>query len=149
MKCTNDVDAVLVTYSLGSCVGLTVYDPVVRVGGMIHCLLPSSTINPERAQQRPQMYVDTGVDLLIRAVCSLGAQRQRLIAKAAGGGNFFRTSTLPKVGDKNYAALLEAVRRNHLRITGKDVGGAIPRTLYLDMSVGETLLQSSARRTVL
>ncbi len=149
MKCTNDENAVLVTYSLGSCVGLTVYDPVVRVGGMIHCLLPTSAVNPERARQRPQMYVDTGVDLLIRTVCSLGANRTRLIVKAAGGGDFFRTSTLPKIGDKNYAALVEAVKKNRLRIDEADIGGAIPRTLYLDMAGGETVLQSSVRRTVL
>src|SRR5262245_36728320 len=83
---TNPAD-VLVTYSLGSCVGVALYDPVVKVGGMIHCMLPLSKIDEAKAQKAPAMFVDTGVTLMIQELFNHGADRGRIQARVAGGGS--------------------------------------------------------------
>ena len=86
MKASDQPDDVITTYSLGSCVGLSLYDPVARVGGLIHCMLPLSRIDPQKAEANPCMFTDTGIPALLRLVLGMGAQRDRLIAKVAGGG---------------------------------------------------------------
>jgi chemotaxis protein CheD len=87
LKISQKPGDVLVTYSLGSCVGVAAWDPLTRAGGLIHCLLPLSTTAPERAQQNPYMFVNTGVGALLKALFRLGASRERLVLKAAGGAN--------------------------------------------------------------
>src|SRR5476649_809063 len=79
-----DTDNVIVTYSLGSCLGVAVFDPVARVGGMIHCMLPLSKIDPVKAQALPAMFVDTGIPALLQACFDLGADRSRLRLSVAG-----------------------------------------------------------------
>ncbi len=74
----------LITYSLGSCLGVVIYDPVVHVAGLLHSMLPLSKIDPQKAKKSPFMFVDTGVPLLFREAFKLGAEKQRLIVKAVG-----------------------------------------------------------------
>ncbi|GAG07508.1 unnamed protein product, partial [marine sediment metagenome] len=76
---------ILITYSLGSCIGLTIYDPVVKIGGMIHYMLPLSKIAPDKARAKPGMFADTGIPLLLKKALELGAAKDRLIVKAVGG----------------------------------------------------------------
>ena len=71
----------LITYSLGSCAGISMYDPVAGVGGLIHCMLPLSTSDLAKARQVPATYVDTGVVLLLQKLFELGAERKNLICK--------------------------------------------------------------------
>ena len=67
-------DERLVTYALGSCLGITIWDPVAGVGGMLHVMLPTSEIDPEKAARNPSMFVDTGVPLLFKRSYELGAR---------------------------------------------------------------------------
>ncbi len=78
MKVSNDLEAVLVTYSLGSCIGVAVYDAVARVGGLLHYLLPDSKLSPEKAQKNPYMFANTGIPALFKAAYKLGAKKQRM-----------------------------------------------------------------------
>lgn len=89
----------LVTHALGSCLGLMIYDPVARVGGLLHAMLPLSKINPQKAQVNPYMFVDTGVPALFNTLYGMGGQKNRMIVKAAGCGNplmLFRCQRLPR-----------------------------------------------------
>ncbi len=142
MKITNDKHSVIVTYSLGSCVGLTLYDPAACLGGMIHCLLPLSKANPKRAKENPEMFVDTGVELFLNALCSQGAQKSRLIAKVAGAGNFFQANDMFKTGERNYTVLRKVLWKNNILIKGEDIGGATPRTMYLYIATGTTTIKT-------
>ena len=81
MYVSENVDDMLITYSLGSCLGVTAYDPVARVGGMIHCLLPSSRSNPEKAKEKPTMYADTGLVALFSKLFEYGAHKDRIKIK--------------------------------------------------------------------
>ena len=77
-KVSNDPADVLVTYSLGSCIGVCLYDRAAKVGGMLHYLLPNSAENPRRAKQRPFMYADTGMKILLEKLVSMGTNKRRM-----------------------------------------------------------------------
>ncbi|MCH7909367.1 MAG: chemotaxis protein CheD [Candidatus Hydrogenedentes bacterium] len=85
MKVSANLEDVLVTYSLGSCIGLTLYDQDAQIGGMVHTMLPLARKNPERAKTCPAMFTDSGVMALIQELLNLGASKQNLVARAAGG----------------------------------------------------------------
>ena len=134
----------IVTHGLGSCLGIVVYDPLAKVGGMFHVMLPSSSVSPDKARTNPFMFVDTGAPLFFRDVYAAGAAKMRLVVKVAGGasvkGNgedFFA------IGKRNYVALRKILWQNGVIIAGEDVGGSIARTLYLETGTGRTWYESA------
>jgi chemotaxis protein CheD len=141
MLASNDAQASLVTYSLGSCVGVAIYDPMLRVGGMLHAMLPDSTINPERAASRPFMFVDTGLPALFHAVYALGAIKHRLVVKLAGGAQFLDEKKIFNIGERNSLATLALLARNDVAPTVADCGGQHSRTLRLDLGTGALTLE--------
>lgn len=131
----------LITYSLGSCVGLTLFDPVRGVGGMLHAKLPVSRLDPERAAQNPALFADTGVSSLLSALFELGAKRRDLIACLAGATNMMDRQDLFRIGERNQMVVRKVLWKNDILIAAEDLGGTASRTMYLDMSSGETLLR--------
>jgi chemotaxis protein CheD len=131
----------LITYSLGSCIGLTLYDPAARVGGLLHAQMPLSTTAPQKARERPAMFVDTGVATLLQAVLELGASRHTLIACVAGAANHLGDNGFFEKGRRNHVVLRKMLWKNDIMIAGEEVGGTVSRTLSLDMSVGRTILK--------
>ena len=85
MKVSNDPNATLVTYSLGSCIGISIYDPVVKVGGLLHYMLPESSIDGAKAEKNPYMFADTGIPNLFKESYRFGAKKQRMRVIVAGG----------------------------------------------------------------
>lgn len=136
MVASNDAGAQLVTYSLGSCLGVSVYDPVNKVGALLHVMLPDSKIDPFKAANSPYMFVDTGVPRLFQAAYSLGADRRRVVVKVAGGAQFLDPEGVFNIGERNYAALSQLLARNGWAIQAQDVGGVCSRTIRLDLSNG-------------
>ncbi len=130
----------IVTHGLGSCLGLTIYDPAVQVGGMLHAMLPLSKINPEKAQANPYMFVDTGVPELFKAVYELGGQKARMIVKAAGCGRPLGNNEMFKIGERNYTILKKLLWKNSILIEAEDVGGTNSRTVYFDIATGRVIL---------
>ena len=100
MKIGRDAD-LIVTHALGSCLGLVVYDPVEKVGGLLHAMLPLSKINPDKAKANPYMFVDTGVPALFKALYEIGGQKSRMVIKAAGCGNPLGKNEMFKIGERN------------------------------------------------
>jgi chemotaxis protein CheD len=143
MAASNDGSAELVTYSLGSCLGVAIYDPVKKVGGLLHAMLPDSTIDSVKAVKLPFMFMDTGVPRLFHAVYNLGADRQRLVIKVAGGAQLLDPNGIFNIGERNYRVLLELLARNGLMLHACDVGGQNSRTLRLDMTTGNITIKSS------
>ncbi|MEO0477480.1 MAG: chemotaxis protein CheD [Planctomycetota bacterium] len=142
MAVSKNPDESLVTYSLGSCVGVTLFDPETRVGGMIHCLLPVSKTDPEKAKANPSMFTDTGFVALLNAVTAEGAQMDRLVVKVAGGGAPMDSAGRFKIGERNYAVLRKLLWKNNLLISGEDVGGTKPRTMRINMGDGQVTVSS-------
>ena len=141
MKLSKRPDDVIVTYSLGSCLGVTAYDPKARVGGMVHCLLPTAFNSRHKAQEKPYMFVNTGVVRMVRELVALGADKGRLVFKAAGGANM-RGDVLFNTGLRNYQALDKLMDHNRITLAGQDVGGTIPRTLFLHLATGRVVVRS-------
>lgn len=149
MAVSRDPGDLLVTYSLGSCIGLTLYDPDHCIGGMIHCLLPLSKADPQKASQRPAMFMDSGFVALLEAVLAAGAEKSRLILKVAGGGAPLDTAGRFRIGERNYTVLRKLLWKNNLLIAAEDVGGTRPRTLRLRMEDGQVTVSTGQEVTIL
>src|ERR1019366_9064180 len=121
-----------------SCLGITAHDPVARVGGLVHVMTPSSTLDTARAQRAPATYVDSGVSLLIEECLRLGAQKSRIVLVAAGGaergdgkGDMF------PIRRRNFVALRQVLWKLGIILRRHDVGGNKPRTMSLAIGSGE------------
>lgn len=145
MRVSNRTDDVLVTYSLGSCVGVAIYDPVVRVGGMIHCMLPLSKLDPQKARSFPCMFVDTGVPLLFNEAYKFGAQKSRIVVKVAGCSQVLGDQGLFNIGERNYIVLRKILWKNNVLIASEDIGGTDSRTMYLEIGTGRVIVKSLGR----
>lgn len=132
----------LVTHALGSCLGLMVYDPIQRVGGLLHAMLPMSKINREKAAANPYMFVDTGVPELFKDVYALGGQKNRLVVKAAGCGAPLGKNEMFKIGERNYTVLKKLLWKNNILLEKESIGGTISRTVYFDLSTGRITINS-------
>lgn len=146
MRASSNPSDVLVTYSLGSCIGLALYDPVARVGGLIHCMLPLSTIDPGRAEESPAMFTDTGVPALLQAVLDLGADKTRLSVKVAGAAHLLDDRNTFRIGERNKMVLRKLLWRNSLFITAEDTGGTIARTMSLRLDNGLTSIRTGGKQ---
>lgn len=141
-KISEDINTVLVTYSLGSCIAVTVYDPACRLGGMIHYQLPESSMDPQRAQDAPFMFADSGLTLLINKILQLGAAKSRLIVKAAGGAAMENGPKGFDIGKRNFLALRKMLWQLGVMLKNHDCGGTKPRNMYLDIETGSVLVKS-------
>ncbi len=141
-RISQNCEAQLVTYSLGSCIAVSLYDPGLRIGAMIHYQLPSSDMDPERARRDPFMFADTGLDLLIGKLLEKGGDKKRLSVKAAGGAAM---NTGPKgfdIGKRNFLSLRKVLWKHGIMMKAHDVGGASPRNMYLDIETGTVRVKS-------
>ena len=145
MKVGHDGD-LLVTHALGSCLGLLVYDPVVRIGGLLHAMLPLSKINPQKARTNPFMFVDTGVPTLFKALYELGGQKKQMIVKAAGCGNPIGKNVMFNIGERNYTMLKKLLAEHDIVLAATDIGGPNNRTVHFDLSTGHTLISRDVKK---
>ena len=139
----------IVTHALGSCLGLVVYDPVEKVGGLLHAMLPLSRINPEKAKGNPSMFVDTGLPALFKSLYEIGAQKSRLVVKAIGCGNPMGKNEMFKIGERNYTVLKKLLWKNNILLNSKDVGGTNSRTVQFDVSTGNVSISSNGVKKAL
>lgn len=146
MKLSNQPGDIVVTHALGSCLGVSAYDPQAHVGGILHVMMPVSSVNPEKAKLNPYMFVDTGLPAFFKTLYSLGAQKQRLVVKVAGGANLQNgSSDRFAIGKRNYIALKKVFWKNGVLIQAEDVGGNKARTMYLHIDTGRVRLTSAGQ----
>lgn len=143
MAISNTPDDVLITYSLGSCIAVVIFDPVARVGGMLHYMLPESALDPEKAKQNPNMFADTGISLLFRQSYQFGAKKEKMIVKAVGGSQILDQNGIFNIGKRNYVAMRKIFWRNNVVVVAEHVGGMVNRTVRLEMQTGRVLLKVS------
>ena len=128
----------LTTLGLGSCIGVALYDPVTKVSGLLHFMLPDSTQirnNSNRAK-----FADTGIEDLITLMVSMGANKNRLVAKIAGGAKMFATSGMSEilcVGDRNAEAAKKELAARNIRILAQDTGLDYGRTVEFYSETGD------------
>lgn len=128
----------LITYALGSCIAVMLYDARLRIGGMLHYLLPNSRETGER-KLSPLAYGDTGVTLLVEEMQRRGDAHQRLIVKVAGGAAVLKNCV--DVGRQNYQALLQVLHNYRLQIFREAVGGDKSRTVLFEIATGRVTIR--------
>lgn len=129
--------ATLISYGLGSCIGISIYDPQAKVGGLLHIMLPDST--QARASDNPAKFADTGLPLMLKDVLALGASQSRLVAKIAGGAQMFafaNATDIMKVGERNAEAVKKELAKLKIRIIAEDTGANYGRTVSINLNTG-------------
>jgi chemotaxis protein CheD len=145
MKVSNDPVETLITYSLGSCIGVAIYDPVVKVAGLLHYMLPDASIDKQKAQVKPFMFATTAIPRLFKEAYALGATKGNLVVKVVGGSQIMDTAGVFNIGKRNYLVLREMFWKNKVMIAKEDVGGIVNRTISVQVGTGHTILKVSGR----
>ena len=146
LRVTNDPESMLVTYALGSCIAVLVHDPVRQVGGMIHYMLPLSSVVPEKSWDKPAMFADTGVPLLFERMYALSCRKADLVVRVAGGAAIHDDNGVFEIGKRNYVVLRKMLWKSGVAIAAEAVGGAVSRTVKLFVGSGRTTLRTSDSR---
>ncbi|MDD9302403.1 MAG: chemotaxis protein CheD [Desulfobacter sp.] len=143
MKTSNQVNDTIVTYSLGSCIGVVIYDPFARAGGILHYMLPDSTIDETKARAKPYMFADTGIPRLFKKTYTLGAKKPRIRVFIAGGAEILDQKGFFNIGKRNYVALKKMLYKNNVLIEKQAVGGNVNRTVRLEIATGNIFVKTS------
>ena len=129
--------SVLISYGLGSCIGISLYDPQTQIGGLLHIMLPDST--QARASDNPAKFADTGLPLMLNDVIGMGASRSRLVAKIAGGAQMFafaKATDIMKVGQRNAEAIKAILKDMGIPLLAEDTGENYGRTVQINLENG-------------
>ena len=131
----------IVTHALGSCIGLVAYDPAAKAGGLLHLMLPDSTLSPDKAAAQPAMFADTGIPAFFNSLGGVRAQRSRTNLFMAGGASVLSGPDSFKIGERNAVAVRKMLTVYGCRLIGAEVGGTVNRTLHLDVSSGQLTIK--------
>lgn len=125
----------LITYALGSCIGICLYDQKIKLGALIHIMLP---LNMEPGRKNTMKYADTGIRETLKMMEAKGASRSRITAKIAGGAKMFeiKGGSLSNIGQRNIESVHNTLKREGVKLLQEDVGGTVARTLLFDVSTG-------------
>jgi chemotaxis protein CheD len=128
--------------SVGSCIGICLWDSLRRCGGLAHIMLPHSTLGPQ--EPLPSKYADTAVIALLEGIRALTGVHNRLSAKIAGGANMFANTSANglDIGKKNINAVHTALEQHRIRLIGEDVGGNHGRRINFNLLTGEVVIRS-------
>ena len=139
---------ILITYALGSCIGLCFHDPMTHIGALLHVMLP---LNLETGRKNPMKYADTGIRETLRQMEAMGASRKRITVKIAGGAKMFEVKggNLGNIGQRNIESVHTVLRKEGIRLMAEDVGGTVARTLLFDVVSGQGCIRSYGRQDVL
>ena len=144
IEVSDDRAVVLVTHGLGSCVAVMTWDPVCRVGGMLHFQLPLASLAADRARTSPGSFADTGIPLLFEKMYMLGAKKRDIVVKVAGGGSFHGDIDTFDIGRRNYTMMRKILWKNQVLIAAEDIGGNRSRTARLFVDTGQVTIQSGS-----
>lgn len=144
-----DESDTLVTYALGSCIAVGIWDPVSKVTGLLHFMLPESLQEASSAgSEYPFRYADTGTPLLFRRAYELGADKRRLQVYLAGGASVVDDGGFFQVGKRNHVAIRKILWKAGLLVHGEDVGGTHSRTVRIDSASGTFVVSSPGRNDI-
>ena len=142
---------IVVTYALGSCVGICLYDATKKIGGLAHIMLPLSTESATQPSDNKNKlrYADTGIEALITIMERNGASRSRMTAKIAGGAQMFSTgSSIFNIGERNVAAVKQTLAKYKIRIIAEATGANFGRTVFFHTDKGVMEVKAAAKPTV-
>ena len=141
-RISSEEEDTLITYALGSCIAVAIHDPISRVGGMLHFMLPESSLDRDKADENPYMFADTGIPLLFRQAYLEGADKRRLQVHIAGGAQVVDEAGVFNIGKRNCLAVRKTLWRAGVAISSEAVGGSESRTVRLEVGSGRLLLRA-------
>ena len=139
---SNDTSSVLVTYALGSCIAIAIYDPVARVGGLLHFMLPEAPAGALQAGKSPYMFADSGIPMMFRQAYEKGAEKHRLRVWVAGGAKIADEQGIFNIGQRNCLAMRRIFWKAGVIVYREETGGGAARTMRLEMGSGRVYLRS-------
>jgi chemotaxis protein CheD len=149
LKISQNPAETLVAFSIGSGIGVSIYDPVAKAGGLLNFVLPDSAmLSPSNVQIQPFMFADTGLAALLDALYDMGAQPAHFKVVLAGGALIIDQTAEFNIGQKNYQAVTSFLTAENLAVDYSDIGGIFLRTLRLDMGNGDTVIQTLGQTEV-
>lgn len=143
MKITRQ-EGILITYALGSCIGISFYDPMIKLGGLLHIMLPQK----QGTDTNVFKFADSGIPETLRKLQAFGASKSRMVCKIAGGAKMFEMKGpggLGNIGDRNAQMVKRVLAAEGLRIKGEDTGANYARTMLLDVGNGKVSIRSAGR----
>ncbi len=132
----------VITYALGSCIGITFYDPAIKLGGLLHIMLPTRNDNNDTKVFK---YADSGIRETVRKLSAFGMVKSRTVVKIAGGAKMFDikgNSDFGNIGQRNAAMVKKVLMEERMRISAEDTGGAYARTMVLNVDTGEVFIRT-------
>jgi chemotaxis protein CheD len=142
---STDPHATLVTYALGSCIAVTVYEPFVPFAALLHFMLPGPGPDVSKGEQRPWMFASTGVPLLLARAAELGVKKPRMSVHLIGGAQVLDDSGFFSIGKKNHVEVRKILWREGVLVKGEAVGGTECRSVWLHVGTGRLRLKQGAR----
>ena len=136
---------VVKTLALGSCVAVVALDAKTRVVGLLHIALPDSAINKKRAEERPGMFADTGIKILLDSMKKQGYDGGRLTIKLAGGASIMDPNNTFNIGKRNILSVKKCLWQYKLGAISEHVGGNISRSVSIDVNTGKVSVSSPGR----
>ena len=135
----------IITYALGSCIGITVYDPAIKLGGLLHIMLPNRS---DPNDPKIYKYADSGIREMVRKLSAFGMVKSRTVVKIAGGAKMFDikgNTDFGNIGQRNAAMVKKILMEERMRITSEDTGGAYARTMLLNVDNGDVVIRTVGR----
>ncbi len=144
MKMTRQ-EGVLITYALGSCIGVSFYDPMIKLGALLHIMLPEKSGAKDGNVFK---FADTGIRETLRKLTAFGGSKSRMVCKIAGGAKMFEmkgSAGLGNIGERNAQNVKRILMAEGLRVTSEDVGANYARTMLLDVATGNVYVRSAGK----
>ena len=138
----------LITYALGSCIGICLYDQKIKLAALVHIMLP---LNMETGRKNPLKYADTGIRETLRMMEAKGASRSRITAKIAGGAKMFDVNggSMGNIGQRNIESVHMNLKKEGIQLLREDLGGSVARTLLFDPATGLGCVRSYGRKELI
>lgn len=147
MKLTR-MEGTLITYALGSCIGIAFYDPAIKLGALLHIMLPQmGTMDSSNVFK----YADTGIAETLRKIQAFGGRKDRIVVKIAGGAKMFELkgdSGIGNIGLRNAESVKSILRVERLRLIAEDIGSNYARTMLLDVATGRVKIRTFGREEI-
>lgn len=135
-KVTNDRNIILSTFGLGSCLGVIAYEKKLCIGGMLHLMLPDSTLSPEKAEHRPGMFADTGIKILLEKIEAAGGDIKDVNMVLVGGASSLNKQDVFKIGEKNLSSVRKLLSEYGVEPLAEEIGGVNNRNAFFSLKNG-------------
>lgn len=139
----------LITRDLGSCIGITVRDPKTGIGGLLHAMLPTTLIRKDIPVEQLPKYVDSGLEVMLREMEKLGANRRFMEAKMAGAAHIIQYQSVSPsrdISSRNIQVAVEYLEKHRIKILGMEVGDRYPRTVIFEPGTGMTVVKTFGKQ---